>query len=396
MARRGWGEGSTYPRRDGRWVVTIRMRDGSRRMTYHSGPNAEDEARAHLDRLLGDRAAGVVGQDPTLGAYLRAWLTDITPTLAPATVKQHRNIVEHHLIPAMGSTRLSELSVPQVRSYLHRKRLHPQTVAHHRATLRRALNDAMRDGHVTRNVAALAKPPAVPSPERRWLTADQVTTLLAATRPAGDKPGSRWHALWALTATAGLRIAEALALTWDDIDTVARTVTVRRTLHRVPGRVLSDGSREPGEWGTRQPKTRGSRRTVPLTETALAALRVHELHQAQEQMRSGKRRRGLVFATPKGEPVHGTSALRDLKKDLKAARLPEVTVHQLRHSAASVMLEAGVPLKLVSDVLGHSTIRITADLYSHVSPGTAREAADRLEALLTAAASRTTVKSSVS
>lgn len=357
-------------------MVTIRMRDGTRRTSYHAGPDAEARARAHLESLVAQRAAGVIGHDPTLGAYLRAWLTDVEPTLAPATMKQHRNIVEHHLIPALGTVHLSELTVPQVRSYLHRKALHPQTVAHHRATLRRALSDAVRDGHVSRNVAALARPPAIPSPERHWLTASQVTVLLEATRKAVDDPETkrgRWHALWALIATAGLRIAESLALTWDDIDEDARTVTIRRTLHR-----------HQGEWGWRQPKTRGSRRTVHLTATALTALHAHGLRQAQEQLRAGKRRRGLVFATPSGSPVHATNVLRDLKADLRLAGLPEVTIHQLRHSAASVMLEAGVPLKLVSDQLGHSTIRITADLYAHVSPATAREAADRVERLLTA------------
>jgi len=370
MARRAWGQGSFYPRKDGRYVATLRMADGSRRTTYH---RTEDEAKAELRKALRERDAGVIGPDPTLGKYLAAWLTEIRPTVAPATWKQHANIVRRHLTPALGRVRLSALTVGQVRAYLHRSSLHPQTVAHHRATLRRALADAVREGLVVRNVAALARPPSVPNRERSWLTVGQVRSLLATT------DGTRWHALWALGATAGLRMAEALALVWDDVDLVDGTLAVRSTLHRIPGVRGSDGRREPGEWVLRDPKTRGSRRTVTLTPLAVTALRAHELRQAQEQIATGIRKRGLVFATSRGEPIHGPSVLPELYRALAAADLPRVTFHGLRHSAASVMLEAGVSLRVVSELLGHSTIRITADLYSHVAPTLARDAADRVQ-----------------
>jgi len=362
VARRAWGQGSVYQRRDGRWVASLRLA-GSQRTSYH---HDEAAARAALSARLARRDSGLVGTDPPLGAYLAAWLADVRPTVAPATWKQHEAIVRLHITPALGRTRLSALTVGQVRAWLHSSTLHPRSVSHHRATLRRALADAVRDGLVVRNVAALARPPSVPDVERAWLTTDQVRTLLASTE------GDRLHALWALGASAGLRIGEALALAWDDVDTDAATLTVRSTLHR-----------EAGEWVVREPKTRSSRRTVPLTPLAVAALRAHELRQAQEQLAHGTRRRGLVFTTPEGRPLHGTNVLPALYAALEAAGLPRVTFHGLRHSAASLMLEAGVPMKVVSELLGHSTLRVTADLYSHVAPTLARDAADRVQRALT-------------
>lgn len=364
MARRTWGEGSVYRRKDGRVVASVRLADGTRRTTYHRN---KEEARASLALLLDERNAGVIGPDPTLGNYLATWLIDVRPTVSHATWKQHEAIVRLHLAPALGRVKLSRLTVAQVRAYLHGSRLHPQTVAHHRATLRRALADAVRDGYVSRNVAAMATPPSVPRDERPWLGVDEVRRLLETTR------GDRLHVLWALAATAGLRMAEALGLSWDDLDLDRATLRVVRTLHR-----------EDGDWVLKDPKTKGSRRTVPLTELAVDALRAHRIIQLEEQMAAGvPGRKGLVFATPRGAPLHGSNVLPALYRALDAAGLPRVTFHQLRHSAASVMLSAGVPLLTVSRLLGHSTIRITADLYSHVSSDLGREAMDRVQEALT-------------
>lgn len=376
--RRARGEGSVIERGDGRWVARLTLRDGTRRERYL--PTAE-AARAALAAMLDERRAGVVGSNASLGGFLAVWLDDIRPTVAPATFKQHSSIVTLHLVPALGKVKLSDLTVADVRRYLHRSKLHPQTVSHHRATLRRALADAVREGLVMRNVAALAQPPSVPDRERAYLTVAEVRALLAATK------GDRLHALWAVGATCGLRLAEALALTWDDIDQDAGSLTVRGTLHRIP---KAPAGTDP--WYIGEPKTRGSRRTVPLTPLGVAALKAHALIQAEEQMARGmasKKGTGMVFTTERGQPVHGPNVLPRLKAALVAAGLQpvtdtrcRVTYHGLRHSAASVMLEAGIPLRVVSELLGHSTIRITADLYGHVAPTLAREAADRLQAVL--------------
>jgi integrase len=220
----------------------------------------------------------------------------------------------------------------------------------------------------------------VPHRERAWLDSAGVRALLDATRPAKPRrgrkpplpPGGRLHALWALAATAGLRMGEALALSWDDLDLDAATVRVSRTLHR-----------EGGEWVTMEPKTRGSRRLVPLTPLAVEALRGHRLRQAEERLAAGSPGRGgLVFATRSGAPLHGSNVLAALYRAEDAAGLGRVPFHGLRHAAASVMLEAGVPMRVVSELLGHSTIRITSDLYSHVAPAVSRDAAERVQRAL--------------
>lgn len=369
--RRARGEGSVLQRKDGRWVARLTLRDGTRREKYLETAEA---ARVALGAMLDERRAGVVGSNASLGAFLAVWLDDMRPIVAAATHKQHASIVKLHLVPALGRIKLADLTVADVRRYLHRSKLHPQTVAHHRATLRRALADAVREGLVMRNVAALAQPPSVPDRERAYLTVAEVRALLTTTK------GDRLHALWAVGATCGLRLAEALALTWEDIDQDAGSLTVRGTLHRIP-----KAPKGTDPWYIGEPKTRGSRRTVPLTPLAVAALKAHELIQAEEQMARGmasKKGTGMVFTTVAGEPIHGPNVLPRLYAALAAAKVPKVPFHGLRHSAASVMLEAGIPLRVVSELLGHSTIRITADLYGHVAPTLAREAADRLQAVL--------------
>lgn len=377
--RRSPGQGSVIRRRDGRWVARLTLWDGTRREAYRPTPEAAREA---LRGMLDERRAGVVGTNASLGEYLDVWLADVQPTVAPATYKQHASIVKLHLRPALGRTKLRDLTVADVRRYLHRSKLHPQTVAHHRATLRRALADAVREGLVMRNVAALAQPPTVPHRERAYLTAAEVRTLLTVTK------GDRLHALWAVGATCGLRIAEALALTWEDVDMAAAILTVRGTLHRIPK--APEGT---DPWVIREPKTRGSRRTVPLTPLAVEALKAHDIRQAAEKLAAGRgsdeRGKGMVFTTETGQPLHAPNIGKHLAPALKRAGLVREgeaapTFHSLRHAAASVMLEAGVPLKVVSELLGHSTLRVTADLYSHVAPTLAREAAARLQAVLEA------------
>lgn len=371
MSRRSWGTGGLHQRKsDGRWVASVRMRDGSERTAYRQ---TREAAAAALESLVKQRDAGVVGKDASLGAYLDAWLADMARVVGPATWRKHETIVRVHITPALGRVRLSALTPSHVRTMLHRIDRHPQTVAHVRSTLRRALTDAQRDGRVMRNAAALAQAPAIPDRERAYLGADQVARLLAATQ------GDRLHALWVLGATCGLRLAEALALTWDDIDLDARALTIRGTLHRLP-----KATRGVDPWVIRPPKTRGSRRIVAMTPLAVTALRSHRLRQAQDQMVMGMAGvQGLVFTTRDGDPVHGPNVLPPLYRALAAAGLPRVTFHGLRHSAATVLLEAGVPLKVVSEQLGHSTIRITADLYAHVAPGMAMDAADRMQEILT-------------
>lgn len=351
-------EGTLFKRAStGRWVASVTMPDGRRRS--RSGAS-KSEGQAHLRELLRQRDASVVRdpRDLRVGPYLQGWLVDVKPRLAPATWRKHESIIRVHLAPAFGSQRLSELSVEGVRRYLGSQPRDPQTVRHHRSTLRRALQDAIRDGLVSRNVAALADPPPLRVAERTYLTAHQVRRIIDEARD------ERYWPLWVLLVTTGLRVSEALGLAWSDIG--PDSVTVRHQL-----------ARQDGEWVRTEPKTRRSRRTVALIPIAVEALT--EQKRRQDAERTGPQPiDGLVFTTVTGQPVQSSNILPPWYATLKRLGLPRVTTHDLRHSAASMMLTAGVPLPVISDVLGHSTIRITADLYAHVGVELKRDAADAL------------------
>jgi integrase len=285
--------------------------------------------------------------------------------LAPATLRQHEMIVRVHLEPSLGHRYLTQLTPSDVDAYLDALTLDPQTKRHHRSTLRRALADALRDGLVTRNVAALSRPPRMHKAERTYLTAGQVRRVIEGAR---DEP---YWPLWVLIATTGLRVSEALGLAWSDVDLTAETLTVRYQLARLDG-----------AWVRTRPKTRKSRRTIPLTAEAVAALREQRTRQDAAMGDHPRPIEGLVFTTDTGHPIHSTNVLPSWYRTLARLRLPRVTIHDLRHSAASILLAAGVPLPVIADMLGHSTMRVTADLYAHVGQGLRREAADAMHEAL--------------
>lgn len=358
---RSHNEGSLFRRsRDKRWVAMVTMPNGKRRSRSAA---SKAEGLANLRELLRQRDQAIP-QDPRdvrLGPYLQRWLDDVRPRLAPATWRKHESVVRVHLVPGVGQLRLSELSVNDCRRLMGRigAELDPQTVRHVRSTLRRCLADALRDGLVIRNVAALAEPPPMHKAERTYLTTAQVRRLIEEGRD------DRLWPLWVVIVTTGLRVSEALGLAWSDVG--PDSVTVRHQLARIDG-----------EWVRSAPKTRRSRRTVALIPVAVEALAEQRRRQDVERGDHPRPIDGLVFTTPTGAPIHATNILPPFRALLARLGLPRVTVHDLRHSAASMMLAAGVPLPVIADILGHSTVRVTADLYAHVGVELRRDAADRL------------------
>lgn len=375
---RGRNEGTIYFRADRKAKVAKVILPGGRPLTEscpHRNHKRTDrdcaESRAALTRLLEQRD-GRRG-DPRkirLGAYLTRWASRLsTAQLAPATIRGHRSIVANHLVPALGNFTMAELSPADVDDYLRLPGLDPRTRSHHRATLRRALQDAVREGLIDRNAGALAHPPAVPHRERATLTAAQVARLLDGTR------GSRYHALYALGAVCGLRIGEALGLRWSVVDLERGSLAVRESLTRdLDGQLKRKGT-----------KTAKGRRTVDLPAIAADALREHRAIQDAERGAAPRPIDSLVFLTPAGYPIHGSNVLPFLYRDLARLGLPRVTFHELRHSAATILYALGVPIETIADMLGHSSTRITADLYRHRSADLAKDAAERMQAALEAA-----------
>ena len=248
-------------------------------------------------------------------------------------------------------------------------KLSPRTVQYLRAVLRQALNQALKWDQVSRNVAELATPPRSVHRDARYLNARQAIALLEAAR------GDRLEALYALALTTGLRQSEVLGIRWADVDLEGNTLTLRQQLQRIGGR-----------YELNEPKTVRSRRVLPLLPLAVDALRAHRARQVEERLAAGPAWKGeldLVFTTSRGAPLNARVAVSRFKALLKKVGLPEdVRFHDLRHSCASLLAHLGIHPNVVMAILGHSTSRLTMDLYTHVDPSLLRDAAAKMQGLL--------------
>ena len=245
--------------------------------------------------------------------------------------------------------------------------LAPKTVRNIHAMLHRALKDAVRLGYLVRNVADAVTPPRAASPEMQVWTPDQLRAFLAQVRH------DRLYALWLLVATTAMRRAELAGLRWVDVDLAAARVSPRR-----PRVVVNYVVHES------EPKTRMGRRSLALDPATVAALEEHKIRQEQERADVGSawRDSGLVFTRPEGSPIHPDLITDWFRRLARAARLPPIRLHDVRHSYATAALAAGIPAKVISERLGHATIAITLDVYSHVIPGMDAQAADAVASLI--------------
>jgi integrase len=245
--------------------------------------------------------------------------------------------------------------------------LSARSVEQTHCVLHLALKQAMHWGIIGRNPSELVTPPRPRTREMTALNRSQLQRLLDVTA------GSRWHVLWVLLGTTGLRLGEALGLKWDDVDLAERRLVVRRTLQRYPGRGLVFAP----------PKTEKSRRTIHLSEAARQSLLRHCQSEPDRRARAEDwMKSGLVFTSLRGGPVESGEINRALTRALQAAGLPHIRVHDLRHTVASILLERAVHPKIVQELLGHSTIRLTLDTYSHLTPALHREAAQTMDVVL--------------
>jgi integrase len=242
--------------------------------------------------------------------------------------------------------------------------LSTSTIRYVHAVLRIALGRAVKSGRVVRNVATLVEPPAKARHELHPLSAEQVRAFLASAHD--DRLGPLYETAVAL----GMRQGELLALRWSDVDLDGGRVTISHTLRR-------------GVRTLAEPKTDGSKRTLHLGSVA-ATLRAHRTRQLEERMAAGRRWRNgdFVFATKLGEPLDTSTVTRAFQTALRRAGLPRQRFHDLRHACATLHLEAGEELIVVSRILGHSTISTTADVYAHITPAMLDRTAERMDGIL--------------
>lgn len=313
----------------------------------------------------------------TVEQFLTSWLENtVKDTVRPKTFTSYRQLTQTHLVPAIGKVTLSKLSPEQVETLLKaiiERGRSARTAQYVRAVLRKALNKAVRWNLVARNVAALADGPRVVRRRVEPFAVEHIPALLKAFEK------ERLGALYLLAMSHGLRQGEALGLRWQDVDLKLKEVRVRQSLQWHEGKATFV-----------EPKTAQSRRQFALGENVVKALQKHRKAQLEQRLLAGGdwHDSGLVFTTSTGRPLDGVNVTRDFKRMLRRGGLPVRRFHDLRHTTASLLLYQKVQPRVVADLLGHSEIRTTMDLYTHVAPVLQREAAQRMDALIKGARGR--------
>jgi integrase len=372
-SRNAQGESSIYEDADGRWHGYVSMgvkENGVRDRRHASGPTRAAVV-AKVRQLEGKRDAGTAvasGKAPTVAAWLAHWLDTIAARrVRPSTLARYRQLVVNQIVPGVGHHRLDRLQPEHVEKLygdLLAKGLAPATVLQAHRVLSRALKVALQRGKVARNVCALVDSPTVDRVEVQPLSGVEARRILAAA--AGDRNAARWSVALAL----GLRQGEALGLPWDALDLEAGSLTVRQALQRQQGQGLVIVA----------PKSRAGRRTIALPLQLREALRQHRVAQLAERMAAGPEweDHGLVFAQPNGRPLDPRGDHRAWRALLAAAGVRGARLHDARHTAATLLLQQGVPARVVMEILGHSQITLTLGTYSHVVPELAEDAARRM------------------
>lgn len=331
----------------GRWAATVdvRLPDGSvKRKTVYG--KTQTEARRALSKMVRERDEGtLIVNTSTVEGWVNHWYSDIASrTLKPQTLRGYRGFLDNHIIPHLGRKKLDKITPAELRLWhdqLAAKGLAPATVRQAHMILKKALKDAVYEGLLVVSPADRVKSPQAPRQYREGLSFDQARMVLKA---AGDEP--RW---W-LAVFCGMRQGEVLGLRWCDLDFARKTITIAQTRQALPG----------GGWTFGTPKSRAGARTIPMLPQIEARLKVHALSLVETPDADD-----LVFPGRDGGP-------RDTKGDWKQWRalldhastppwapIPQVPLHAARNTAASLMEAAGIPDRVVAQILGHSQVQIT-------------------------------------
>lgn len=378
-------KGHIKQRSKGSWTIWVDLgRDpetGKRKQqtvtVRGSKKDAERELRAVLTRIEG--GAHIKPAKMTVGQYLEQWLDSYVATnTTPKTRDRYEGIVRVHLIPAFGSLQLAALQPQRIQNYYSQALksgrkdgnggLSARTVRYHHMVLYEALKHAVKHGILIRNVVEAVDPPTPETRELAIIDSDGVRILLQAAK------STPYYACIFTAVYTGLRRSELLGLRWCDVDLELANLSVVQTLHQ-----LQDGTYIFGK-----PKTKGSRRQIALSPSLAILLREHKEGQEFDRMLLGKplSSTDLVFSHPDGSPLRPNSVSRAFEGLARSLGFRGIRFHDLRHAHATLMLRQGIHPKIVSERLGHSSVAITLDIYSHVLPGLQEAAAHRFEECL--------------
>ncbi|MFJ8000949.1 tyrosine-type recombinase/integrase [Streptomyces sp. NPDC096310] len=393
------GDGTVYQRKDGRWEAAgYVLAPGNTRKRIRVYGTTRKEALAKLTEKIAasNRGLPTAAADSTVGDYVTYWLgTVAVHHLRENTHTRYAACIRLHLNPGLGTKKIARLTARDVRTFLDRlrttcqccaqerdtgrrrccaigqccgKTLSPLTVTYVHSVLKSALEHAVREDELPRNVARNVKT-ATPRPRRfRPLTAAETRQLLQTAS------GDRLHALNELALRTGLRKGELLGLHWEDLDLDSGTATIHRSLQRTRSQGLT----------VLHTKTLASERRIALPTECLSSLKIHQEQQQEERQAAGTgwTDNGLIFTTPKGRPLDPGNLTRRFRRLLHKAGLRTIRFHDLRHSTATLLLEQGVDLVVIKELPGHAHIGVTAGVYAHVRLRLQRQAIDTLGGVL--------------
>jgi integrase len=420
MARRGHGEGTIRKRADGRWEARVVEWQGGQRRRKSIFGKTRRAVAGKLRKAIDQAEQGIPLADgrQTVGQFLTRWLVDVARArVRPRTFDGYDAAIRRHITPYLGTRPVVKLTPQATQSWLRDLDAAGVPVSQRRyarVVLRAALNTAVRWRLVTQNAAALVDPPRAVAREIQPLTPEQARVLLDTVA------GQPLEGFVAVALGCGLRLGEALGLKWEDVDLTAGTLQVRRALQRFGGdgakrrplvaerkrlrRTLAETKDKAERRNLRQaiaelraklravktssqlvePKSARSRRTIALPSVTLAALKSHRKRQLESRLAAGDawQDTGHVFTSPIGTAADAHNLHKQFRAVLTAARLPLVRIHDLRHSCATLLLAQGVDPRTIMQTLGHSQVSLTLNTYAHVLPSLQRDAAAKLDAIL--------------
>lgn len=379
MPKRGHGEGTIYKRPDGLWtaqiIVGYDLKTGKPKRKSFYGKTRQEVANK-LAEVIQELNTGTFIEPSkiTFGEWLDKWLVEYKKSqIKPTTYESYEVIINTHIKPALGNIPLAKLQPHMLQAFYNDRLesgLSTRRVHYCHTIIHQALKQSVKEGLLPRNVAEATSPPAIKNKQMRPLSEDELMKFLDVAKD------DRLYAAYVVAATTGLRRGELLGLCWDCVDLEQGIIVVKRQL--VPlkkkGLILEETT-----------KTKSGKRTVVLPEDTIRELKTHRKRQAQEKLLLGEayQDHNLVFCTEKGTPLDPRNFTRHFKRLLKKAGLPtDIRLHDLRHTYATLLLKRGVPAKIVQELLGHSSITITLDLYSHVTLEMQKLAVESLNGLL--------------
>jgi integrase len=374
-------------RRGDSWRIAVELEPdpgtGRRRQKFETFQGTKKDAEKHLTDLLSQADRGLLQVTPrmTMSEYLDRWLKDYASTKAPKTYADYELVIRRYVVPYIGNVALDKLRPTHIVALHSKLREAPRadgreghlsgtTQKHAHRVLHTALECAVKWQLISRNPASSVDAPRAAHREMQAFNLEQAQAFLAATVAIGTK----WQTFYTTFLTTGLRIGELVGLRWQDVDLDALVLSVRQNIQFINGMGFVVGS----------PKTVGSRRPVALGADVVSLLRRHRAEQHEMIVRLGTafENRGLVFPSERGTPLTESTIHKTFTVICETAGVPRIRPYDLRHSCATLLLASGVHPKVVAERLGHSTVNLTLNTYSHVLPTLQHDAANTLDSML--------------